>query len=95
MLALFMRPGTVLFEVFPHKYFKEDYQLLAQRLGMRYGSAASRRVSAWTGLPWFPKTEACMEWSLCRWYAGSSDVKLHPDKLEILISMMLDGGRVR
>lgn len=95
MLALFMRPGTVLFEVFPHKYFKEDYQLLAQRLGLRYGAASSRPVLTLTGMPWFPKTDACMESWLCRWYAGRSDVKFHPNKLEVLISMMLEGGRMR
>ncbi|CAM9403375.1 unnamed protein product [Sphacelaria rigidula] len=94
MLALFMRPGTVLFEVFPYRYFRDDYHQLAKGLGLRYGFSTSRRMimAAW---PWFPKTETCMQWRLCRWYTGRADVEFQDDDLEVLISMMLEGGRIR
>eukprot|EP00903_Cladosiphon_okamuranus_P015541 g14347.t1 len=36
MLSIFMAPGSVLFEVYPHKYYKTGYAPMAQSLGLRW-----------------------------------------------------------
>lgn len=89
MLVLFMRPGAVLFEVFPHKYSTAGSEPLATALGVRYGYASSRSLLAMMNMPLFPSMETCMKWSLCRRYARMSDVELSDKSLEVLITLML------
>ncbi|CAN0058330.1 unnamed protein product [Pylaiella littoralis] len=94
MLSLFMPPGSVLFEVYPNKYFKEGYAPMARRLGLRYGFSESPPMLPFTSWKW-PSVETCMSWRLCRGYVRKSDVVIHDDGFESLISLMLQSSRAR
>ncbi|CAN0018231.1 unnamed protein product, partial [Hapterophycus canaliculatus] len=83
MLSLFMAPGSVLFEVYPHKYFKMGYAPMAHGLGLRYAFSESPPLLPLTSWSW-PSVETCMKWYLCRWYVRKSDVTLDDDNLEVL-----------
>lgn len=94
ILSMFMAPGSILFEVYPHKYYKTGYAPMAHGLGLRYGYSHSPPVLPLTS--WKrPSLETCMEWYWCRKYVRGSDVKLDEDSLEVLISLMLQSLRAR
>ncbi|CAN0185509.1 unnamed protein product, partial [Ectocarpus sp. 8 AP-2014] len=86
MLGLFMRPGSLLFEVFPQKYFKAGYAPMAEGLDVRHAYSMSRALRPMMGHS-HPSTETCMKWYLCRWYARSSDVELDEESLERLVDL--------
>lgn len=86
MLGLFMRPGSLLFEVFPHKYFKAGYAPMAEGLGVRHAYSQSRSRLPFMGYA-HPTTETCMDWYLCRWYARSSNVELDEENLGRLVEL--------
>ncbi|CAN0029131.1 unnamed protein product [Hapterophycus canaliculatus] len=88
MLGLFMRPDSLLFEVFPHKYFKAGYAPMAAGLGVRHAFSMSRSLKPFMGYS-HPSTETCMQWYLCRWYARSSDVELDEENLDRLVELSL------
>lgn len=88
MLGLFMRPGALLFEVYPHKYFKAGYAPMAEGLGVRHAYSMSRSLRPLIGLA-HPSTETCMDWHLCRSYARSSDVELDRESLDRLVELAL------
>lgn len=88
MLGLFMRPGSLLFEVFPHKYYKPCYAPMAVGLGLRHDFSMSRSLRWFVGYG-HPTGETCMKWYLCRWYARNSDVELDDEGLEHLVGLAL------
>eukprot|EP00752_Nemacystus_decipiens_P010141 g9037.t1 len=94
MLSIFMAPGSILFEVYPHKYYKAGYAPLARSLGLRYGYSQSPPVLPLTSWK-HPSLETCMKWYWCRNYVQGSDVKLADDSLEVLISLMLQSLHAR
>lgn len=94
MLSLFMRPGSVLFEVYPHKYYKAGYAPMAASFGLRYAYSQSQSQLPLTRFS-SPSTETCMRWYFCRWYARRANVRLSDQHLEVLISLMLDSERSR
>ncbi|CAM9638194.1 unnamed protein product [Laminaria digitata] len=94
MLSVFMRPGSILFEVFPHKYFKPGYSPIAAKMGLNYAFSESRPILPLTGTA-RPTTDTCMRWYLCRWYVRRSNVEISEESLEVLISLMLKDTRVR
>lgn len=94
MLSIFMAPGSVLFEVYPHKYYKTGYAPMAQSLGLRYGFSQSAPLLPFTFWA-YPSIETCMRWYWCRKYVRGSDVVLDEDSLEVLISLMLKSYRIR
>lgn len=89
MLALFMRPGSLVFEVFPHKYFKAGYAPMAEGLGVRHAYSESRSRMWFLGYS-HPSTSTCMEWYLCRWYARQSNVEVDNQTLERIVSLALE-----
>ncbi|CAM9325307.1 unnamed protein product [Ectocarpus sp. 4 AP-2014] len=93
MLSLFMAPGSLLFEVYPHKYYKKGYAPMAQSMGLRYAYSESPPLLPFAFWSW-PSVEQCMKWYLCRRYMRSSDVVITEDSIEVLISLMLKSLRV-
>lgn len=94
MLSIFMAPGSILFEVYPHKYYKPGYAPMARSLGLQYGFAQSAPLLPFTS--WArPSLETCMGWYLCRMYVRQSNVVLDEDNLEVLIALMLKSSRFR
>eukprot|EP00752_Nemacystus_decipiens_P012453 g11034.t1 len=89
MLGLFMRPGSLLFEVFPHKYFKAGYAPMAEGLGVRHAFSMSRSLRPLMGFS-HPSTETCMKWYVCRWYARGSDVEIDNDSLQRVVDLALE-----
>ena len=84
-----MRPGSLLFEVFPHKYYKAGYAPMAEGLGVRHAYSESRSRLPMMGFS-HPSTETCMNWYLCRWYARSANVEFDDESLERLVSLALE-----
>lgn len=89
MLGLFMRPGSLLFEVFPHKYYKVGYQPMAVGLGVRHAYSMSEARLLLVGFEQLT-TEMCMQWYPCRWYARLSNVKLDAASLDRLVTLALE-----
>ena len=89
-----MPPRSVLFEVYPHKYFKAGHAQLVQGLGHRYAFSESPPVLPLTSGAW-PSKETCMKWFWCRWYVQRSDVIIDEEDFEVLISHMLESLRDR
>eukprot|EP00903_Cladosiphon_okamuranus_P012796 g11960.t1 len=89
MLGLFMRPGSLLYEVFPHKYFKAGYAPMAEGLGVRHAFSMSRPLRPFIGFS-RPTTETCMNWILCRWYSRGSDVEIADESLNHLVELALE-----
>lgn len=94
MLSVFMPPGSVLFEVYPHKYFQAGHAPLLQSLGLRYDFSESAPRLLLTSWSW-PSRETCMRWYWCRWYVRRSNVIIDEDSVEVLISYMLKSLRGR
>lgn len=88
MLALFMPPGSLMFEIFPHKYFKPGYAPMAEGLGVRHAYSMSPPRLLLTRFSW-PSTEACMEKYLCRRYVRMSNVELDDESFDRLVSLAL------
>lgn len=84
-----MRPGSLLFEVFPHKYYKAGYAPMAEGLGVRHAFSMSRSLRPFIGFS-HPSTETCMNWYLCRWYSRGSDVEIDEESLEHLVELALE-----
>lgn len=89
MLAVFMRPGSLLFEIFPHKYFKAGYQPMTTGLAIRHGFARSRPHMPLSGFKW-PSEATCMKHFWCRWYARRSNVDLSEEGFDTLVSLALE-----
>lgn len=89
MLALFMRRGSLLFEIFPHKYFKQGYAPMAEGLEVRHAYSESRSRMWFLGYS-HPTMETCMDWYLCRWYARQSNVELDDESFERVVALALE-----
>ena len=50
MLLLFLPRPSLLFEVYPYKYFKRAYSPLAQEYGVMHANVMSPPVSAWNSI---------------------------------------------
>lgn len=86
MLGVFLRPGALLFEVFPHKYFWGGYAPMVEGLGVRHAWSMSRSGRFWM---WFvyPTTETCMRYKRCRAYSRNTDVEIEEQDLERLVKL--------
>ena len=86
MLYLFLPPKALLYEVFPHRYYKHGYKRAALEWGVSHGmtlspprSAASRIISA--GFT----TGGCMSMFYCRYLARKGDVVLEPRDVDAIV----------
>ena len=50
MLLLFLPLPSLLFEVYPYKYFKQAYSPLAREYGVRHGNVMSPPFSRWNAV---------------------------------------------
>lgn len=77
MLLLFMRRPSVLFEVFPYRYYKRAYGPLSHEYGIIHGGTMSPSLSWWNYF-WLSsiRTKWCMDSKYCRGFARNSDVTL-------------------
>ena len=86
MLLLLLPPQALVFELYPHLYFKPGYQPLAQSMGLRHAYSTSPPNNAWVrGLARLMTTETCMAWKLCRRFVRKSDVELTDAALKQLV----------
>ena len=86
MLYLFLPPKALLYEVFPHRYYKHGYKRAALEWGVSHGmtlspprSTASRIISA--GFT----TGGCMSMYYCRYLARKGDVVLEPRDVDAIV----------
>ena len=75
MAMLFLRPGALVFELFPPRYWKPGYAPLAPELGLRHDYAVTpfrtRRAAALLGAV---ATPFCMRFFACRVLARADDI---------------------
>lgn len=70
MLYLFLAPGALLFEAFPHRYYKHGYKRAALEWGLSYGMTLSPPRGWLAGLISRSVTTAkCMSMYYCRYLA--------------------------
>ena len=86
MLYLFLPPKALLYEVFPHRYYKHGYKRAALEWGVSHGMTlsppaprASRIISA--GFT----TGGCMSMFYCRYLARKGDVVLEPRDVDAIV----------
>merc|ERR1711965_364841 len=63
ILLLFMPRGSVIFEIFPYKYWKDGYRPFANEYGLFHGWSQNRRATSWprnVALS-FISQESCMQ----------------------------------
>ena len=89
MLLLFMSRPSVIFEVFPYRYYKRAYGPLSVEYGIIHGGSMSPPLS------WFNylllsnvKTQWCMENKYCRGFARNSNVMLTPNGVNKLVNLV-------
>ena len=79
MLYLFLSPGALLYELFPHRYYKHGYKRAALEWGLSHGMTQSP-PSGWMAsmISRHFTTQACMSMFYCRYLARKGDVTLEP-----------------
>lgn len=78
MLVLFLPENSIIFEVFPYKYYKRGYGPLSGEIGVHHYGVMSPPLSwdrKWT-LPLIT-TQTCMESKECRNYARTDNVHMN------------------
>lgn len=89
ILLLFMPHGSVIFEIFPYKYWKDGYRPFANEYGLFHGWSQNRRATNWArnvALS-FVSQESCMQWSSCREFARRDDVTIDAGTVKIIASL--------
>ena len=81
MLLMFLKPGKLVFEVFPYRYFKRGYGPFAKEYGIYHAAVMSpattaSRSSGLATLMDMILTMDCMDNKFCRGWARSDDVML-------------------
>lgn len=75
MLLIFLPRPSILFEVFPYKYYKRGYGPLSGEYGIRHSGAMSPPTLWHTGFFLsYIRTSTCMLNKYCRGYARNQDV---------------------
>lgn len=74
---LFLKPGAVLFEVFPYKYFKPSYLLLSLQYGVHHRWTQSLRPTSFNRLYLkLLSQNMCMKYNKCRSHARGDSIEL-------------------
>ena len=84
MLMIFLKPKSLIYEVFPYKYFKSGYQPLAEEIGVEHHFACQEApISALQGLllGLIPR-QLCMFHVKCRNYARHFNVYITPAMIQ-------------
>lgn len=86
MLYLFLPPKALLFEVFPHRYYKHGYKRAALEWGVSHGMTLSppRSAASWIISAGFT-TGGCMSMFYCRYLARKGDVVLEPRDVDAIV----------
>mmetsp|Transcript_4543 Transcript_4543/g.6956 ORF Transcript_4543/g.6956 Transcript_4543/m.6956 type:complete len:421 (+) Transcript_4543:126-1388(+) len=86
MLLLFLPRPSLLFEVYPYRYYKPAYGPLSSEYGVHHGSVMSTPQSMWNRLVLAGiTTETCMTTKICREFARSDNVALTERGIQELI----------
>jgi hypothetical protein len=77
-------------EVFPFRYFKPTYQLLAKALGINSYFLENDAPTSVKNeiLRLVPSTEYCMQYLSCRGYARGDNVVLRPSDIGFVVGVM-------
>lgn len=91
MLLLFMPQGSAIFEIFPHKYWKEGYRPFANEYGLFYGWSQNHRATSLyrNFVLSFISQEKCMHWGKCREFARHDDVVLDDAAIKVITRLAL------
>jgi hypothetical protein len=87
MGLLFMRPNTLLMEIFNYKYRKNTYKTIAREMNVKYTSYQNKAPTSLSRQPLRYYTESeCMNSGWCRHYARNDDIVLDRSTMESIIS---------
>jgi len=86
-----MKPGAVIFEVFPYKYFKRSYIFLSKQYGIHHRMTQNVNPTSWSrqGLVLLNQSY-CMKYRRCRSFARGDAVIMSNDHVEDVINTMND-----
>lgn len=80
MALLFMKPGSVIFEVFPYKYFKNTYASISQQYGIHHFYSQSKKPYSKSRLVLsYISQEFCMSSIKCRSFSRGDDILISPE----------------
>lgn len=84
---IFLRPGALVIEIFPYKYFKPSYFPLYTALDLKHVWFQSTKVSSryLQGV----SLEACMKNKACRSYARHQDIYLEVKEVNLIRSALI------
>lgn len=90
--VIFLRPDTLVVEIFPYKYFKPSYFPLYSALDLKHLWFQSARVSSryLQGM----SLEACMKNKACRSFARHQDIYLESKEVNLIRSALLQHSLV-
>jgi hypothetical protein len=92
---LFMKPGSLLIELFPFNYFKIDYKYLASEVGIQHHWLQARtphsRALSLRLLSLLPQW-LCMRSVLCRRVARADNVRVSAGHIDTIVAWVLQRG---
>jgi len=89
MLLLFLPISSILFEVFPYKYFKRGYGPFSNEYGVVHSGVMSPATTWHTQILLSQiSTASCMDSKMCRGYARNSDVRLTEHGVKRLLELI-------
>ena len=85
MLYVLLKPGSLMYEVFPHRYYKHGYKRAALEWGLAHGASQSPpRGALPTLISRAFTTGGCMSMYYCRYLARKGDVVLEARDVEAI-----------
>lgn len=88
---IFMRPGSVIFEVFPYKYFKPSYSRLSPQFGVKHQWVQNQNSQSWSRYYLrFISQDTCMKNKRCRSHARGDNVTLNDNDMKLVLQTAKD-----
>ena len=89
VLLIFLPRTSLLFEIYPFRYYKPAYAPMSIEFGVMHGKVMSRPTRWDTSLILrHLETSTCFKYKSCRSYARNQDVVLEEDKVDYLVKLI-------
>ena len=95
---MFMKKGSVLFEVYPYKYYKRSYFPLTNQFDVHHVFVQNVDPTSLSAQVWLHNVplEECMKTFQCRKFARKQDIDMFPMHMAELLEVIhqVEAGRV-
>ena len=95
---MFMKKGSVLFEVYPYKYYKRSYFPLTAQFDVHHVFVQNVDPTSLSAQMWLQNVplEECMKTFQCRKFARKQDIDMTPSHMAELLHVVhqVESGRV-